>query len=191
MRYLALFTLLLCTLGLSGQEDFPDLDKSVMDAAYYPQRAALRSFAETDEERTAMEPKIRVLYSRPLKNDREIFGDLLPYGEPWRAGANESTEVFFFQDVTVGDQLVPAGRYSLIVIPTESEWTVKLNSELDGWGNFSYDPAADVASISVPVQELTEPVEAVSMVLYEASPGTVHLKMGWDRSFVEVPIEVN
>ncbi|CAH0999741.1 hypothetical protein LEM8419_01041 [Neolewinella maritima] len=187
MQHLICLFLLLACIQL-GAQDFAAIDQSVMDAAYYPSQAPLRSFAKTEEERLANEPKIRVLYSRPLKKERTIFGDLLQYGEPWRVGANESTEVLFMQDVKFGEQVVPAGRYTMIVIPGEDSWTVNLNTELDGWGNFSYDPEWDLASVTVPVQTSDEVIEAVSMALYEASPGVVHLKMGWDTSYVEVPI---
>ena len=67
--------------------DFPTLDKSPLDLAYYPPRAAFRFFAKSDEERKADEPLIRVMYSRPQKKGREIFGGLEPYGKVWRAGA--------------------------------------------------------------------------------------------------------
>ena len=187
MKYTCLLCVLFATLSLSAQ-DFAEIDQSVMDAAYYPSRAPLRSFAETAEERAANEPKIRVLYSRPLKKEREIFGDLLKYGEPWRMGANESTEVLFLQDVKFGEQVVPAGRYSMIVIPDADSWTVKLNTELDGWGNFSYQPEWDLASVTVPTQTSEDVIEAISITLYEANPGVVHLKMGWDTTYVEVPI---
>ena len=185
--FLSLF-LLLAALTVTTAQDFAPIDKSVMDAAYYPSDAAHRTFAETEEERAASEPKIRVLYSRPLKQGREIFGGLLKYGEPWRVGANESTEILFLQDVTFGDTEVAAGRYSLIVVPNEDAWTVHLSAQLDGWGNYGYDPAEDVTSITVPTQESEEVIESISITLYEASPGIVHLKMGWDDTFAEVPI---
>ena len=101
----SLFTLLtLCLVVLLSTQveaqEFADVDKSPMDAAYFPKRAAFRSFAKTDEDRKANEPVIRALYSRPKKNNREIVGNLVKYNEWWRAGANESTEVLFFKEVT-------------------------------------------------------------------------------------------
>ena len=92
--------LLLLTLGclpMLNAQDFPDLDKSPMDMAYYPNRAAFRSFAKTDAEREAGEPVMRVIYSRPQKKDRVVFGELVKYGEMWRIGANEATEITFFK----------------------------------------------------------------------------------------------
>jgi hypothetical protein len=84
MRYLIFCLLLLAAPTLSAQ-DFVDVDKSPLDAAYYPTRAAFRAFAKTDSAAVAMEPKIKVLYSRPFKKGREVWGgDLAPYGKPYR-----------------------------------------------------------------------------------------------------------
>ncbi len=179
---------LVAAMGTSYAQEFEKMDKSVLDAAYYPQNAAKRAFAKTDADKKALTPKIRVLYSRPQKKGRDIFGKLLKYGEPWRIGANESTEVLFMSDVKFGSTDVPAGRYSLIAIPTAKEWTLKLNTYNDGWGNYTYDAAKDVASVSVPTQTSDKEIEALSIVLYEKSPNLVHLKIGWDKTFTETPI---
>ena len=120
----------------------------------------------------AAAPKIRVTYSRPAKKGRKVFGELLKFNQPWRFGANESTEILFLTDVVFGGKEIKAGRYSLIVIPTASEWTLKLHTELDGWGNYSYDASNDLASVTVPVQESKKVIENLSIALYEASPNS-------------------
>ena len=169
-------------------QDFAKMDKSPMDAAYFPAKATKRAFAKTDAEKMALTPKIRVLYSRPMKKDRVVFGELLKFGEPWRIGANESTEILFMTDVKFGDTAVEAGRYSLVAVPTKDNWTLHLNSELDGLGNYSYDAKYDVATVTVPTQTSADVIEALSIALYEKSPNVVHMKIGWDKTFVEVPI---
>ena len=169
-------------------QDFAKMDKSVMDAAYFPANATKRAFAKTEADKMALTPKIRVLYSRPTKKGRVVFGELLKFGEPWRIGANESTEVLFMTDVKFGDTPVKAGRYSLIAVPTKDNWTLHLNSELDGWGNYSYDAKYDVATVTVPTQMSKDEIEALSIALYEKSPNVVHMKIGWDKTFVEVPV---
>ncbi len=179
-----------CSLGLAFAQDFADMDKSVVDIAYYPAKAAKRVFAKTPGEQMAATPKIRVIYSRPMKKGREIFGELLEFNKPWRIGANESTEILFMTDAKFGDQVVKAGRYTMIAIPTKNDWTIKLNAELDGWGNYSYDAAWDVASVTVPTQTSMEEIEAVSITMYEKAANLVHLKIGWDKTFVEVPIMI-
>lgn len=169
-------------------QEFKGLDKSPMDRAYYPAGAPTRAFAKTPEQKKALEPQIRVTYSRPAKKGREIFGGLLKYGEAWRVGANESTEILFVNDVTFGGKKIAAGRYSIVIIPSETEWTLKLNSGLDGWGNFGYDDSLDIVSVTAPVTKSDEELENLSLTLYEASEGTVHLKIGWDTSVAEFPI---
>lgn len=180
----------LLSVSLHAQK-FQEIDKSVVDIAYYPADAPVRVFKKKAAKRAALEPKIRVIYSRPLKKGRAIFGKLLKFNEPWRIGANESTEILFMTDVTFGESLVRAGRYSLIIIPTETEWTLKLNTDLDGWGNYSYDPSKDIASITVPTQKSKKEIEALSIALYKNSENVIHLKVGWDKTIAEFPITIN
>ena len=78
----------------------------------------------------------------------------------------------------------------MIIIPTDKEWTLKLNTELDGWGNYGYDPSKDILSVSVPVSKSKKTIENLSIALYEASPKTVHLKIGWDTTVAEFPITI-
>lgn len=169
-------------------QKFDKMDKSTMDRSYYPAETAKRTFEKDAEKQKALSPQIRVTYSRPAKKGREIFGSLLKFNEAWRVGANESTEILFINDVMFGGQEIKAGRYSIIIIPTEKEWTLKLNTELDGWGNYGYDAAKDIVSVSVPVTKSNKEIENLSIALYEASAKTVHLKIGWDTSVAEFPI---
>jgi len=178
------------TFSVATAQDYAKIDKSVMDAAYFPSSAPHRTFAKTAEEKAALTPKIRITYSRPLAKGRKIFGELLKFGEAWRIGANESTEAIFMTDVMIGKTKIAAGRYSMIIVPTADSWTLKINTELDGWGNYGYNPEADIASITVPVAKSKEAVEALSMVMYEKSANLVHLKIGWDDSFAEFPINL-
>jgi hypothetical protein len=190
MRFLSICLLLLSATVLSAQ-DFAELDKSPLDAAYYPARAAFRAFAKTDSAAMAMEPKIKVIYSRPYKKGRDVWGgDLAPYGEPYRLGANETTEITFFTPVKIGDRLVPAGRYTIGAIPNANNWEVFFSLDVDGWGVYAYKPEHNVASITAPTAKVDEVIENFSISLYKAASGMVHLKMGWDQTVVEVPIEL-
>ena len=87
---------------------------------------------------------ISITYHRPAVNKRTVWGTLVPYGEVWRAGANENTVLTFSTDVTVGGQKIPAGAYGLHVIPTAKDWTLILNRESHAWGSFFYDQKDDV-----------------------------------------------
>lgn len=189
-KVLILLTFCVLVTGVSMAQEFPKMDGSPMDAAYFPPRAAFRSFAKTDEERKAGEPKIRVIYSRPQKKEREIFGGLQKFGELWRVGANESTEVYFFQDAKVNGTTLKAGRYTLYIIPQEKEWEVYFSSDLDGWGHYAFDKEkATVAKTTVPTQKTSDTVEALG-IFFEASDNGAHMIIGWDDTMVRVPIEM-
>lgn len=181
---------LFSSLSVANSQEFAKVDKSSLDIAYYPARAAFKNFAKTDEEKIGLTPKIRVIYSRPMAAGRTIFGDLVPYDKPWRVGANESTEIQFMTPVKIGDDIVPAGRYTLYAMPTKDSWTVMVNLDVDGWGAYAYRPEMDVASITVPTSMVSDVTDAFSIALYqpEGSDNVVHLKMGWDKTVVEVPI---
>lgn len=101
-------------LGLSKAQGFKGPDKSPMDMAYFPDNFA--HDRKKDEKAV-----IRVVYSRPQKNGREVFGKLVPFGEVWRTGANEATEIKFYHDVELAGKHVNAGSYSLFTIPREKE----------------------------------------------------------------------
>ncbi len=184
-----LFFCLLATSTILVGQDFPDMDKSPMDMAYYPQRAAFRNFADTEEEKMANQPVMRVTYSRPQKNDRNVFGELLEYGEMWRVGANETTEIMFLRNVRIGEQVVPAGRYGVFAMVNEGEWTVHFSTDLDGWGQYTYKPAeTGVAMITVPTESTESTVEALSILFDEADDGA-HMIIAWDDTMVRVPIQ--
>lgn len=181
-----------CTLvsGATFAQEFPKVDGSPMDAAYFPPRAAFRGFAKTEEAKKADEPRIRVVYSRPQKKDRVIFGELQKYGELWRIGANESTEITFFSDASVNGAKLKAGRYTLYAIPQEKEWEIYFSSDLDGWGHYGFDKdKSTVAKITVPTQKTETTVEALG-IMFEASDNGAHMIIGWDDTMVRVPIEM-
>jgi len=171
-------------------QEFPKMDKSPMDAAYFPNRAAFRAFAKTDEEKKANEPKIRVIYSRPQLNGRTLFKDVEKYGQVWRLGANESTEIMFFTDVKIGDTEVKAGRYTMYGVPQENEWEIPFSTDNDGWGQYAFKPEeSTIAKITVPTQTAESTIEAFS-ILFEAVDDGAHMIMGWGNQMVRVPIQL-
>jgi len=175
------------TFGLQAQE-FPKVDGSPMDASYYPERAAKRLFAETEAEIKANEPKIRVVYSRPQKKGRDVFGELLKYGEMWRIGANEATEILFYQDVTVGNTKIEAGRYTMYALVNESSWDIHFSTDQDTWGHYRFDPAkTSVAKITVPTKKTSSTVENLSIMFQNGETGA-DMIIGWDDTMVSVPI---
>lgn len=126
----------------------------------------------------------RVLYGRPFKNDRKIFGELVPYGKVWRTGADEASEITFYKDVMFGDKEVKAGTYALFTIPNEDSWIVILNSDLHQWGAFTYDESKDVVRTTAKVESLSDPLENLAIVFDDEN-----MIMAWDKTKAIVPIK--
>jgi hypothetical protein len=156
-----------------------DLDKSPLDVTYYPSNYPILKM----KGQANGEPLARVLYSRPQKKGRDIFGEEVKYNDVWRLGANESTEIELFKNATIGGKKIPKGRYTLYCIPTENKWTIIINKDNYSWGSYAYKPEKDVARIEVPVQKNTESVEALTMFFDNNS-----LDILWDNLKVEVPV---
>lgn len=183
---LAVFTVSLAT---AQESKWPKIDPSNMDAEYFPAQAAWRNYLSGDDRTVA--PKIKVVYSRPMKKERDIFGALVPYGTEWRLGANEATEITFYQSVGFGGTTVNPGTYTLFATPTASEWTVSLSSQRGIWGSENRDAAQTVASVKVPTSQDAESLEALSITFREIDEQTAHMAIQWDKTRVEVPIAFN
>ncbi|GAA4108221.1 hypothetical protein GCM10022393_04100 [Aquimarina addita] len=170
--FLLVIIMIASSLTTINAQKFADLQKSPTDIAY------------ARSERSA-KPDIKVVYSRPQKKDRKIFGELVPYDKVWRTGADEATEIKFFKDVKLGEKSIPAGTYSLFTIPGEKEWTVIISSVTDVWGAYDYDESNDVARFKVAPSTGKE-VEAFSIAFEKVDAG-YHMKLGWDTTIVAVP----
>ena len=129
----------------------------------------------------------RVVYSRPKKEGRAIFGGLVEYGKVWRLGANEATEIEFFQKVSIAGKKISKGRYTLYAIVNENSWTFIINKETDTWGSFKYSAEKDVVRADVPVEKITEPVESLAMV-FEKSGTNINLVVAWENVKVALSI---
>ncbi|MGA8527603.1 MAG: DUF2911 domain-containing protein, partial [Candidatus Sulfotelmatobacter sp.] len=95
---------------------------------------------------------ITINYHRPLVNNRPVWGKLVPYGEVWRAGANENTTVTFTDPVTIEGQPLDKGTYGLHMIPGENQWTVIFSKMSTAWGSFSYKQDEDALRVTVKPQ---------------------------------------
>jgi hypothetical protein len=172
--------------AITAQGRFPALDKSPMDMSYFPVNYPILKIQDK-----ASEPLLaRVVYSRPQRNGRNVFGELLEYNKVWRLGANEATEIEFYKDVRIGTKLVPKGRYTLYAIPNPDKWTIIVNKETDIWGAFKYDAGKDVVDTDVPVQKIGEPVEAFSLVFEKGNDNEFLLTAAWEDVSVSLPISV-
>src|SRR5688572_27482066 len=119
-KIIALCILLTSAKLITAQEGLPVLDKSPMDMSYYPHNYPVLKIQDKTKDPLAA----RVIYSRPQKAGRTIFGGLVKYGEVWRIGANEATEIEFFKPVKFGGKKIAKGRYTLYAIVSESTWTI-------------------------------------------------------------------
>src|SRR6266849_8555708 len=131
---------------------------------------------------------ITIDYSSPRAKGRKIFGALVPYGQVWRAGANEATTFVVSSDVTVGGKAVPAGSYTLFTIPAEDKWTLVISKKTGEWGTAYPGPDNDLARIDLKVSSLASPVENFTIALDQAGTGCT-LKMEWETTEASVDIK--
>jgi len=176
---LALFTSIL----VNAQQKPTDLDKSPMDMSYWPSNFPMLKLSG----KASGEPFARVIYGRPQKNGRTLFGDIVQYNTIWRLGANEATEIEFFVPVKIEGKLVPKGRYTLYSIPNESNWILILNTDNFSWGNFSYNAKKDLLRVQVPVIKTMDTTEAFTLYFEETNLGA-GLIILWDQVKVMLPI---
>jgi hypothetical protein len=159
----------------ANAQKFAPMDPSPLDISYYPSGASMES-------KPAL---IKVIYSRPYKKGREIFGKLEPFGKVWRAGANEETEIKFYKPATIAGKTIPAGTYSLFILPEKDSWTFIINKQVDHWGAYSYDKSLDVVRAKVSIKKPTSPIENFSISFTDSGV----LVAGWDSTFAELPIK--
>ncbi len=184
--FLLMLTLGLSAISLQAQTTaIPALDKSPLDVSYFPTNYTLLKI----QDKIPGPLEARVIYSRPQKNNRIIFGDLIEYGKVWRLGANEATEIEFFQNVKINNTQVKKGRYTLYTIPYENKWTMIINRELDTWGSFKYDLRKDLLRVDVPVEKQTESADVFSLYFDKANKGFT-LNAVWDSVKVSLPISL-
>jgi hypothetical protein len=160
---------------------YASVDVSPMDMSYFPVDYPKLKMARPD-----MNPPIaRIIYSRPHLQGRRIFHEVLKYGEPWRLGANESTELDLYREVTIQGKKIKAGRYVLYSIPEQDKWTIILNSNIDSWG-LHPDPSKDIARFIVTPSQTVNPVEYFTMIFQPTTAGA-DLMMIWDTIEIRLP----
>ncbi|MBL7741708.1 MAG: DUF2911 domain-containing protein [Chitinophagaceae bacterium] len=187
MKKILLSVLVVCVslLAAVAQSSLPAVDKSPMDISYYPANYPVLKV----QDKTTEPLLARIVYSRPKKEGRTVFGGLVEYGQVWRLGANEATEIEFYKPVTIGGKKVAKGRYTLYAIVRENSWTFIINKETDTWGSFKYNAAKDVARAEAPVQKITDVVESLAMS-FEKVNGKVNLTVAWENVKTSLPISL-
>jgi hypothetical protein len=134
---------------------------------------------------------IKVCYGRPSQRGRPVAGGLVPYGSPWRLGANEATSIHVPYPARIAGTNVAPGWYSLYVIAEANQWRVVVNREAQRWGVPINDEvrAKDVGSGVVPVQRVEQPVEKLTITLRPRSSSAAVMDVEWDHTRVQIPVE--
>ena len=127
--------------------------------------------------------EVTITYHRPGVKGRVIFGDLVPYGELWRTGANNSTTIKVSDDVMFEGQIVSAGEYALFTIPEKNEWTIVLSKSI-GWGTGNYKEEEDVARFKVKSQLLAENVERFTIEIADITDSSARIILKWAKTGV-------
>jgi hypothetical protein len=132
---------------------------------------------------------ITINYHRPQVNGREVWGKLVPYGDVWRAGANENTTISFTDPVSVEGQLLPAGTYGLHMIPNQSEWTVIFSKNSTSWGSFTYNKDEDALRVNVKPQP-TDMHEALTYDFDDVKPSSAVVTLRWEKLAIPFKVDV-
>ncbi|MGR3811131.1 DUF2911 domain-containing protein [Jiulongibacter sp. NS-SX5] len=139
-------------------------------------------------EQTSGDLNVKVKYCQPAVKGRTIFGELVPFNKVWRTGANEATLISFSRDVNFAGADVPMGEYTLWTIPTESDWTVILNSQTGQWGT-SYNESEDFVRVQVPSMQTAESQELFTINTSLGSEDEVILNLHWANTAVDIPVK--
>ncbi len=133
---------------------------------------------------------ITINYHRPLANGRQIWGKVVPYGQVWRAGANENTTITFSDPVTIEGQALDKGTYGLHMIPGENQWTVIFSKNSTSWGSFTYKQDEDALRVNVKPQA-AELHNALAYDFDDVKPDSTVVTMSWDKVAVPFKVAVN
>ncbi len=182
MKSIFIVALFLSSLSAGYAQKFRGLDKSPLDIAYYPDNFA-------HDRKPGDKALVKVVYSRPQRNNREIFGALVPYGKVWRTGANEATEIEFYEDAVVGGKKIKKGTYSLFTIPEKDSWTIVFNSDLDFWGAYTYSEKNDVLRVTGKPESISDEVESFTIQFAGDQKNKAVMVLAWGNTAVKVPME--
>lgn len=130
---------------------------------------------------------VTIDYSSPRAKGRKIYGELVPYGQVWRAGANEATTFVTNADLTVGGTAVPAGSYTIFVVPNADKWTLVISKKTGEWGTPYPGPGEDLARIDMKASKLPSAVENFT-IAFDKTGGGCALHMDWETTRASVDI---
>lgn len=132
---------------------------------------------------------LKITYSQPHMQRREVFGKLVPFGKVWCTGANEATEISCTRDININGLDLKAGTYSIFTIPEKDKWTVIVNADLGLWGSYNYNPKTDVLRFDVPVLAVADVVYEPFSIWIDQKNDKADWMMAWDKTKVLIPIQ--
>ena len=154
----------------------------------YAQDRKIRVSPKAGVSQTVGVTDISISYSRPGVKGRIIWGELVPYGKVWRAGADEATKITFSTDVLIEGKKLSAGSYGLFVIPNKNEWTIIFNKVADQWGAFEYNESQDALRLKVKTQSI-DFQEWLTYSFYKTSDSTALISLVWEKMKVIFKVE--
>lgn len=134
---------------------------------------------------------IELSYSRPAMKGRKIFGDLVPFGNVWRTGANSATLLTFSDEVTIGGKKIAPGKYGLLSIPGKDSWTLIISKQTDVTSPAAYKAESDVVRVDVNTMKMTEKMESFTMQFANVKPTSCELHVMWENTAVSLPISTD
>ena len=134
---------------------------------------------------------ISVKYSRPGAKGRTVFGGLVPYGELWRTGAHDATTIQFSDTLTLNDQVIPAGTYSLFTIPEKDEWTIILNKATEMHGTSDYTPDQDLVRFKVKSEKSSRYYETFTIEVTDLIANGASLYLIWENTQAKIKIQTD
>lgn len=130
---------------------------------------------------------VTIDYSSPRAKGRKIYGELVPYGQVWRTGANEATALVTPADLTIGGTAVPAGSYTIFTVPNKDKWTLVISKKTGEWGTDYPGQANDLARIDMKVSALPSPVDNFTISFEKAGNGA-NLNIDWETTRASVAV---
>jgi hypothetical protein len=131
---------------------------------------------------------VEVIYSRPGAKGRTVFGDLVPFGEIWRTGANSATKIKVSSDVKIGSIDVPTGQYAIYTIPGKDEWTIILHKYLENWGAGGYDQTQDLGRFTIKPSKMMDKYETFTIDFSDLTTSTGNLNLIWENTKISIPV---
>jgi hypothetical protein len=180
-RFLALCTLILLSAGMAYSQGVGETKAQATDKSKRPSPAAHAEF------QFANGKTVIVDYSSPRAKGRKIYGGLVPYGEVWRAGANEATTFVTDTDLTAGGKTVPAGSYTIFVVPNKDKWTLIVNKKTGEWGVPYPGEASELLRVDMKVSALPAPLENFT-ITFEKNGNYCTMSMDWEATRASVEI---